>query len=509
MWSKIIQLWNKIKYYITMNIKRLFEKTSTGLKEFVAKVDFANVVGLSEELSKYIKKDSNNYVAEINPDINFDGDDPAIEFVYGDGSTKSVTLDLASEEFPGLMSAADKNKIDNYVGNRLNVPNITYVNPEFQEEYTSIGYEGIKYTNGVCTFNVSNGDIDIKNDNIKINETEISYTRGSNSTILNQTGLIVDDTSTESFDNSTHRITITSNTIKYKYFIDNSMTDGENKSGDYTYTLPKANGRLLIDSKNEANPTFTNSDKTRTLTIGYDGIDYSNTTDNNITLRTYINDNVAKFAYSTRSSRVSVISTVTYNGFEIEQNSPSHSSSTTYRAKNIARDNFTYTFPDKSGTIELVDEEKDKKLKQITYQGINSGYQYSTSFESIEEFVNYVNTNPTTEKYMGFITSECIANICLSKSKTVQLSMISDTSGFFSCIGTANFTSGEIEYKRLVSIDAETAILPNDISILDDIDSNKSYSLDIAKCVELGVLTENNSSNRIVKAKRFNLFNLK
>ena len=31
-----------------MNIKRLFEKTSTGLKEFVAKVDFANVIGLVE-----------------------------------------------------------------------------------------------------------------------------------------------------------------------------------------------------------------------------------------------------------------------------------------------------------------------------------------------------------------------------------------------------------------------------------------------------------------------------
>ena len=43
-----------------MNIKRLFEKTSTGLKEFVAKVDFANVIGLGEELAKYVKKDSDN-----------------------------------------------------------------------------------------------------------------------------------------------------------------------------------------------------------------------------------------------------------------------------------------------------------------------------------------------------------------------------------------------------------------------------------------------------------------
>lgn len=145
-----------------MNIKRLFEKTSTGLKEFVAKVDFANVIGLNEELTKYVKRNSNQYVAEINPDINFDDDVPVINFVYGDGSSKDVILDLASEEFPGLMSTTDKNKIDNYVGTRLNVPNITYVNPEIQEEYTSIGYGGIKYTNGDYTFNVSNDGIDIK-----------------------------------------------------------------------------------------------------------------------------------------------------------------------------------------------------------------------------------------------------------------------------------------------------------------------------------------------------------
>lgn len=284
-----------------MNIKKLFEKTSTGLKEFVAKVDFANVIGLSDELAKYVKINSNEYVAEINPDINFDGDDPAIEFVYGDGSSKSVTLELASEEFPGLMSANDKNKIDNYVGTRLNIPDsITYVNPELQEEYTSIGYIGIKYTNGVCTFDVSNGDINIENDNIKINGTEISYIRGADSVTLNQTGVVVDYTSTDSSDITQHKVTITSNAIKYKYFIDNSINDGENESGDYTYNLPKANGRLLVDSENEANPTFVNNDKTKTLTIGYNGIDYSYNESSNITHRTYIHDNIAKFSYNVK-----------------------------------------------------------------------------------------------------------------------------------------------------------------------------------------------------------------
>lgn len=122
--------------------------------------------------------------------------------VYDENNVRLDTiLKPATKEATGLMSSEDKNKIDNYVGTRLNVPNITYVNPELQEEYTSIGYEGIKYTDGVSTFNVSNNGINIKSDDIKINETEISYTRGSNSTTLNQTGLIVDDTSTDSADN--------------------------------------------------------------------------------------------------------------------------------------------------------------------------------------------------------------------------------------------------------------------------------------------------------------------
>ena len=105
-----------------MNIKRLFEKTSTGLKEFVAKVDFANVIGLTEELTKYVKRNSNAYVAEINSDINFDGDVPVINFIYGDGSSKDINLDLASEDGPGLMTRDDKIKLNNFPN--LSNPNI-------------------------------------------------------------------------------------------------------------------------------------------------------------------------------------------------------------------------------------------------------------------------------------------------------------------------------------------------------------------------------------------------
>lgn len=373
-----------------MNIKRLFEKTSTGLKEFIAKVDFANVIGLSEELTKYIKRNSNQYVAEINPDINFDGDIPVINFIYGDGSSNDVILDLASEEFPGLMSTTDKNKIDNYVGTRLNVPNITYVNPEFQEKYTSIGYEGIKYTNGVCTFNVSNGDIYIKNDNIKINETEISYTRGSNSTTLNQTGLIVDDTSTESFDNSTHRITITSNSIKYKYFIDNSMTDGESKSGDYTYT-----------------------------------------------------------------------------------------------------------FPDKSGTIELVDEDKNNKLNHIELvDGLhNSKYCSFVSFKNIEELVEYVNNNKgkITEAYTIYNDENDIHYISLGTDGAL-VAAHSGLNGFTIMYGNLR-NDGNATLDKALGFNDEGAIFPSNLQLITD--NNEVYSLNLAKCIELGIVTKDNTTVQI------------
>ena len=373
-----------------MNIKRLFEKTSTGLKEFVAKVDFANVIGLSEELTKYVKRNSNQYVAEINPDINFDGDYPEINFIYGDGSSKSVILDLASEEFPGLMSTTDKNKIDNYVGTRLNVPNITYINPEFQEEYTSIGYEGIKYTNGVCTFDVSNGDIDIKSDNIKINGTEISYTRGSNSTTLNQTGLIVDDTSTESFDNSIHRITITSNTIKYKYFIDNSMTDGESKSGDYTYT-----------------------------------------------------------------------------------------------------------FPDKSGTIELVDEDKDNKLNHIELvDGLhNSKYCSFVSFKNVEELIEYVNNNKgkITEAYTIYNDENDIHYISLGTDNAL-VAAHSGLNGFTIMYGNLR-NDGNATLDKTLGFNYEGAIFPSNLQLITD--NNELYSLNLDKCIELGILTKDNTTVQI------------
>lgn len=122
MLTKIILLWNKIKYYIIMNIKRLFEKTNTGFKEFIAKIDFANVIGLSEELTKYIKKDSNDYVATINPDMNVEDKIPKITYMDGAGGINDIYLDLASEDSPGLMTRDDKIKLNNLPN--LSNPNI-------------------------------------------------------------------------------------------------------------------------------------------------------------------------------------------------------------------------------------------------------------------------------------------------------------------------------------------------------------------------------------------------
>lgn len=259
------------------------------------------------------------------------------------------------------------------------------------------------------------------------------------------------------------------------------------------------------DSDNEANVNYVNSTRDKTLTVGYDGINYTNYAPNNTTLKTHIYDNIATFHYSNRNSKASIISTVTYDSFQIRQTAPGHTSSTTYRAKNIARDNFTYTFPDKSGTIELVDEDKDNKLKQITHSdSLSIGYQYSTSFSSLEELANYVNNNSTTEQYMSYINNEGIGSVLLAKNGDINCSFMSDTIGFTVIKGTLDFDNKEVINYKTVGFDTNGAILPNDIKILDDIDHNKAYELNIAKCLELGILTELNISSINSKAKKIN-----
>lgn len=251
------------------------------------------------------------------------------------------------------------------------------------------------------------------------------------------------------------------------------------------------------DSDNEANVNYVNSTRDKTLTVGYDGINYINYAPNNITLKTHIYDNIATFHYSNINSKASVISTVTYDSFQIRQTAPGHTSSTTYRAKNIARDNFTYTFPDKSGTIELVDEEKDNKLNHIELvDGLhNSKYcNFASSFKSLDELIEYVNNNKgkITEAY----------TICNDETDTYYVSLGTDgalvmtqsgINGFVITYG--NMEDSGITTDKVLGFNNEKAIFPSNLNLITD--SNELYSLNLERCIELGILTKDNTTVQI------------
>lgn len=168
-----------------MNIKRLFEKTNTGFKEFVAKVDFANVIGLSEELSKYIKKDSNDYVATINPDINIDDEVPKITYVDGAGGINDIYLDLASEDGPGLMTRDDKIKLNNLPN--LSNPNIltdigaygrsnSFIDLVYKSTSTQTPYPKIRVEAATTTY----AGVMTADDKAKLNNIPNTYAKKSN-----------------------------------------------------------------------------------------------------------------------------------------------------------------------------------------------------------------------------------------------------------------------------------------------------------------------------------------
>ena len=251
------------------------------------------------------------------------------------------------------------------------------------------------------------------------------------------------------------------------------------------------------DSDNEANVNYVNSTRDKTLTTGYDGINYISYAPNNITLKTHIYDNIATFHYSNNNSKASVISTVTYDSFQIRQTAPGHTSSTTYRAKNIARDNFTYTFPDKSGTIELVDEDKDNKLNHIELvDGTNNikFCNFASSFKSLDELTEYVNNNKgkITEAY----------TICNDESNTYHLSLGTDgalvmaqsgINGFVITYG--NMEDSGITTDKVLGFNNEKAVFPSNLNLITD--NNELYSLNLDKCIELGILTKDNTTVKI------------
>ena len=247
---------------------------------------------------------------------------------------------------------------------------------------------------------------------------------------------------------------------------------------------------ITKDSDNEANVNYVNSTRDKTLTTGYDGINYINYAPNNITLKTHIYDNIATFHYSNNNSRASLFSTVTYDSFEIRQHAPGHISSTTYRAKNIARDNFTYTFPDKSGTIELVDEDKDNKLKHIALVdgSHNSKYcSFASAFKSLDELAEYVNNNKgkITEAYTIFNDETDMYCVSLGTDGALVMSQFG-LNGFVFTYG--NMVDSDITIDKVLGFTDRRAIFPTDLQLITD--SNELYSLNLERCIELGILTK-------------------
>ena len=323
-----------------MNIKRLFEKTSTGLKEFVAKVDFANVIGLGEELAKYVKKDSDNEA------------------------------------------------------------NVNYVNSTRDKTLTT-GYNGIKYI--VINDEISDVVFDV-NDKGVCNSKQFVCS--------------------SSLDRTSFNTTINSKSIGIFY-----------------------NGPFLSKSIN----------------ISDNSITFSNTS----------------------------------SSFGDIENGGDNTLKTIYSIDNIKKDNFTYTFPDKSGTIELVDEDKDNKLNHIELvEGTNNikFCNFASSFKSLDELTEYVNNNKgkITEAY----------TICNDESNTYYLSLGTDgalvmaqsgINGFVITYG--NMEDSGITTDKVLGFNNEKAVFPTNLNLITD--SNELYSLNLDKCIELGILTKDNTTVQI------------
>ena len=322
-----------------MNIKRLFEKTSTGLKEFVAKVDFANVIGLGEELAKYVKKDSDN---EAN-----------VNYV---NSTKDKTL--------------------------------------------TVGYNGIKYI--------------VINDEI----SDVVFNVNDKG-VCNSKQFVC----SSSLDRTSYNTTINSKSIGIFY-----------------------NGPFLSKSIN----------------ISDNSITFSNTTSN----------------FGDIENGGDTLTTI-------------------YSIDNIKKGNFTYTFPDKSGTIELVDEDKDNKLNHIELvDGLhNSKYCSFVSFKNVEELIEYVNNNKgkITEAYTIYNDENDIHYISLGTDNAL-VAAHSGLNGFTIMYGNLR-NDGNATLDKTLGFNDEGAIFPSNLQLITD--NNELYSLNLDKCIELGILTKDNTTVKI------------
>ena len=61
---------------------------------------------------------------------------------------------------------------------------------------------------------------------------------------------------------------------------------------------------------------------------------------------------------------------------------------------------------------------------------------------------------------------------------------------------------GDITTDKVLGFNNEKAVFPSNLNLITD--SNKLYSLNLDKCIELGILTEVNKSSINAKAKKIN-----
>nr|DAW42219.1 MAG TPA: hypothetical protein [Crassvirales sp.] len=252
---------------------------------------------------------------------------------------------------------------------------------------------------------------------------------------------------------------------------------------------------IRIDDENKANVNYVDSTRNKRLIAGYNGITYVTYDSNNNLLKTHIYDNIANFSYTNANSGYVSSTTMTYNGFKVEQFSRSNKSSTTYAAKNIRKDDFTYTFPDKSGTIELVDEEKDNKLNHIELvEGTNNNTKFcnfASSFKSFEELAEYVNNNKgkITEAYTIINDETNTYYVSLGTDGALVMAQ-SGLNGFV--ITYSHMEDSDITIPKTLGFDDEKAIFPSNLKLITD--SNELYFLNLERCIELGIVAKDNTT---------------
>ena len=284
------------------------------------------------------------------------------------------------------------------------------------------------------------------------------------------------------------------------------------------------------DSDNEANINYVNSTRNKTLTVGYNGIKYIVVNDEISDVVFDVNNegvcNSKQFVCSSSLDRTSYNTTINsksigifYNGpflsksINISDNSITFSNTnssfgdiedggdntlkTIYSIDNIKKGDFTYSFPNKSGTIELVDEDKDNKLKHIALvDGLhNSKYCSFVSFKNIEELIEYVNNNKgkITEAYTIYNDENDIHYISLGTDNAL-VAAHSGLNGFVINYGNLR-DDGNIMMDGMVGFSDSGAVFPSNLQLITD--NNELYSLNLDKCIELGILTKDNTSFKI------------